>query len=58
MINKLNDDEARELLIEGRIGRLGCIDNGEPYVVPVNYICDGQTILVHSLPGRKLSRCA
>lgn len=54
MINKLKVEEARELLTEERIARLGCIADGEPYVVPVNYICDGESVLVHSLPGRKI----
>jgi nitroimidazol reductase NimA-like FMN-containing flavoprotein (pyridoxamine 5'-phosphate oxidase superfamily) len=28
-------------------------ENG-PYVVPVNYVLDGENIYVHSLPGRKV----
>lgn len=54
MINKLMEDEARDLLTEERLGRLGCISDGEPYVVPVNYIYDGECAIVHSLPGRKV----
>lgn len=54
MINKLKDDEARDLLTEERLARLGCISDGEPYVVPVNYIYDGECAIVHSLPGRKV----
>jgi nitroimidazol reductase NimA-like FMN-containing flavoprotein (pyridoxamine 5'-phosphate oxidase superfamily) len=38
----------------GRVGRLGCIDNQEPYVVPINYLADDDTIYSHSLPGRKI----
>jgi nitroimidazol reductase NimA-like FMN-containing flavoprotein (pyridoxamine 5'-phosphate oxidase superfamily) len=41
------------LLRRSRIARLGCIADGEPYVVPVNYVFDGESALVHSLPGRK-----
>lgn len=37
-----------------RIGRLGCIDDGGPYVVPVNYVFHDDSIYVHSLPGRKI----
>lgn len=54
MINKLKEDEIRDLLTEERIARLGCVDDGEPYVVPVNYIYDGEFALIHSLPGRKI----
>jgi len=54
MITPLSRDEATELLSDGRIGRLGVVYQGGPYVVPVNYILDGDNIYIHSLPGRKL----
>lgn len=55
MIKHLSDKEARALLDECHTGRLGCIDEGGPYVVPVNYILHGDSIYVHSLPGRKIN---
>lgn len=54
MIRPLTQDETRLLLMEGSIGRLGCIDNGAPYVVPVNYVFHDGNIYVHSLVGRKI----
>ncbi|HWC77642.1 MAG TPA: pyridoxamine 5'-phosphate oxidase family protein [Blastocatellia bacterium] len=54
MITHLSRDEARALLAGGRVGRLGCVYEGGPYVVPVSYVLDGESIYVHSLPGRKL----
>ena len=54
MMRELFREEARELLSAGRIGRLGCVDNGEPYVVPINYVLEGESIYSHSLPGRKI----
>ena len=50
----LLEDEARELLKAGKIGRLGCVANGEPYVVPINYVFEDGSIYSHSLPGRKI----
>ena len=50
----LLEDEARALLSDCRIGRLGCVDNGEPYVVPINYVFEDGNIYSHSLPGRKI----
>ena len=50
----LIEDEAKALLSTAKIGRLGCIDNGEPYVVPINYLFTDGVIYSHSLPGRKL----
>lgn len=50
----LFEEEARALLSAGKIGHLGCVDSGEPYVVPINYVVDGESIYSHSLPGRKI----
>ena len=50
----LVEEEARALLGACRIGRLGCIDTGEPYVVPINYVFEDELIYSHSLPGRKI----
>jgi nitroimidazol reductase NimA-like FMN-containing flavoprotein (pyridoxamine 5'-phosphate oxidase superfamily) len=55
MINRLSAEESYGLLRGGRVAHLGCVVGGEPYVVPVNYAFDGESIYVHSLPGRKLS---
>ena len=55
MIKNLNENEARELLHDQKFGHLGCVlENGEPYVVPVNYLFKDDGIYVHVLPGRKL----
>jgi nitroimidazol reductase NimA-like FMN-containing flavoprotein (pyridoxamine 5'-phosphate oxidase superfamily) len=54
MITHLNQEDARSLLAANRVGRLGCIYEGAPYVVPINYVWDGETIYVHSRPGRKI----
>lgn len=54
MITRLSQEEARALLTASRVGRLGCVHEGGPYVVPINYVSDGESIFIHSLPGRKL----
>ena len=55
MIKNLSQDKAREMLRKGRIARLACVSEGEPYVVPVSYVFDGENVLIHSLPGRKIT---
>jgi nitroimidazol reductase NimA-like FMN-containing flavoprotein (pyridoxamine 5'-phosphate oxidase superfamily) len=50
----LLEEEARELLSTCKVGRLGCVDNGEPYVVPINYVFEDGSVYSHSLPGRKI----
>jgi len=54
MTRILGQNEAWAILEAGKLGRLGCIDNTEPYVVPINYLVDDGQIYVHSLPGRKI----
>ena len=54
MTRTLSEAEARNLIAGGKIGRLGCVDNGEPYVVPINYVFEDGSIYSHSLPGRKI----
>ncbi len=54
MTRVLSEAEAHEVIKAGKVGRLGCIDNDEPYVVPINYIVDEGSIYSHSLPGRKI----
>lgn len=51
----LSSDETRNLFAAARVARLGCIVNGEPYVVPVNCHLEGDFLYSHSLPGLKIS---
>jgi nitroimidazol reductase NimA-like FMN-containing flavoprotein (pyridoxamine 5'-phosphate oxidase superfamily) len=54
MTRPLSEKEALDLISAGMIGRLGCVDDGEPYVVPINYVFADGFIYSHSLPGRKI----
>ena len=54
-IKTLKNDDAVDLLSKSPIGRLGCVADGEPYVVPINYLYENGSIYSHSLPGRKLN---
>lgn len=53
-IGKLKLSDALTILHECTFGRLGCISNDEPYVLPINYYFDGKYIFSHSLPGLKI----
>jgi len=55
MMKMLSEDEARKLFQVARVARLGCIVNGEPYVVPINFHFDDNCLYSHSLPGLKIS---
>lgn len=51
----LTNEEARKLIQASRVARLGCVVNGEPYVVPINCYLEGDNLYSHSLPGLKIS---
>lgn len=55
MMTMLNEIEARKVLQSARIARLGCIVNGEPYVVPISCYLEDDCLYSHSLPGLKIS---
>jgi uncharacterized protein len=55
MMKMLTNEEARRLFQAARVVRLGCIVNGEPYVVPINCHLEGDHLYSHSLPGLKIS---
>jgi nitroimidazol reductase NimA-like FMN-containing flavoprotein (pyridoxamine 5'-phosphate oxidase superfamily) len=50
----LTGDQARTLLESARVVRLGCVMNGEPYVVPINCYVEDDALYSHSLPGMKI----
>ena len=43
------------MLGTGRVARLGCIVDGGPYIVPINYYFEERYAYSHSLPGLKTS---
>lgn len=55
MIKTLSTDEAREIFEAARVARLGCVVNGDPYVVPINCYLEGDYVYSHSLPGLKIA---
>ena len=55
MMRMLSDEDARHLFHEARVVRLGCIVNGEPYVVPINCHLEDDYLYSHSLYGMKVA---
>jgi nitroimidazol reductase NimA-like FMN-containing flavoprotein (pyridoxamine 5'-phosphate oxidase superfamily) len=55
MMKMLSNDEARWIFHGARVARLGCIANGEPYVIPISCLLDGDNLYSHSLPGMKIN---
>ena len=55
MMKMLTNDDARQLFERAKVVRLGCIVNGEPYVIPINCLLEGNYLYSHSLNGLKIS---
>ena len=55
MFVRLSEEESLQMLGTGRVARLGCIVDGGPYIVPINYYFEAGCIYSHSLPGLKIS---
>lgn len=54
MIGKLNEEQIEEVLTSNILGRIGCNDGKITYVVPVNYVYEGNYIIAHSVVGMKI----
>lgn len=53
-VRGLDVDECRALLRRGDLGRLATVAAGYVDIFPVNYVSDGDSILIHTSPGTKL----
>ncbi len=54
MLGELTGKEIDALLENKVLGRIGCHDKGQTYVVPITYVYDGDAIICHSAPGKKI----
>jgi uncharacterized protein len=54
MIGFLTEQQALEILRKSTLGRIGCTDGKETYIIPITYLYDGKAIIAHSKIGRKI----
>lgn len=54
IVTEMDRAQCLDLLREQRHGRLACVSDGQPYVVPVTYAADGDNLYGFSLEGRKI----
>jgi nitroimidazol reductase NimA-like FMN-containing flavoprotein (pyridoxamine 5'-phosphate oxidase superfamily) len=54
LLTILSNEAARNILQAARVARLGCIVEGGPYIVPINYNFEHDYVYSHSLPGLKI----
>ena len=54
MIDELHPDEIESVLHRHHVGRLACVVDGQPYIVPITYAYAGGFVYGHTMPGQKL----
>ena len=54
LISKMKSEECREFLARQGIGRLACTRDGQPYIVPIYFICESDHLYGFTTPGRKV----
>jgi len=55
VLEVLDAGECLDLLASGEVGRVGVVVDGQPLIFPVNYVLDGQFVVVHTHLGPMLS---
>lgn len=53
-MRELSGDECRRLLGRHHVGRLGVVVGGQPVILPVNYVFDGERVVFRTDEGVKL----
>ena len=54
MIGDLSASQIDDVLRSEVVGRIGCVAQGYPYVVPITYVYDGEFVYGHTNEGLKL----
>jgi hypothetical protein len=54
MLGELTAPQIEDLLRSEVIARIGCVSDGQVYVVPVTYVYDGSYVWGHAMDGAKL----
>ena len=54
IISEMTVQECRALLSSSRVGRLACVWEGQPYVVPISFVYEDGHVYSFSLVGQKI----
>ncbi len=56
MMGNLSADEIETVLRSEVVGRIACVSDGWPYIIPVTYVYDGgEFVFSHSQDGQKIA---
>jgi len=54
IVTEMDRSQCLALLQASRLGRLACVRDGQPYLVPITYAVDGDSLYSFSLLGQKI----
>jgi nitroimidazol reductase NimA-like FMN-containing flavoprotein (pyridoxamine 5'-phosphate oxidase superfamily) len=54
MRGDLTPEEINAVLYGEAVGRIGCSGDNRPYIVPITYVFDGESVYGHSAEGLKI----
>lgn len=54
IVREMPHNECAEVLASSRLGRLACIEDDQPYIVPIHFAFHGNFIYSFSMPGQKI----
>lgn len=55
IVQELNRQECFDILVRNRTGHLACARDNLPYIVPIHYALEGETLYMFSLEGQKIA---
>lgn len=54
ILREMTKEENLAIVSAGRLARLACARDGQPYMVPIHYAFAGHTLYSFSMPGQKI----
>jgi nitroimidazol reductase NimA-like FMN-containing flavoprotein (pyridoxamine 5'-phosphate oxidase superfamily) len=54
LVEEMTAEDCRKVMSSAAFGRLGSVQDGQPYVVPVSFAADREYAYLFSMPGRKV----
>lgn len=54
LVQQMNRQDCIALISRSRLARLGCVKNGQPYLVPISYAFEDNHLYSFSLEGQKI----
>jgi nitroimidazol reductase NimA-like FMN-containing flavoprotein (pyridoxamine 5'-phosphate oxidase superfamily) len=54
IVEVMGTEECTAVLTSSRIGRLACVKDNQPYVVPITFVIEGTFLYSFSMIGRKV----